>query len=67
MECLSDLDRVLGDTRIYFSQTRPTGERRRTDQVEAGAKLQGEPSNHDQDLPEWHPFAVWHRHVLSQR
>ncbi len=66
-ESLCDLHRVLADTRVYLSQPLRIRQRRCTDQVDAGAGSRTDLRIHAGEFPEWHPFAVWRRHVLTQR
>lgn len=65
MENHSELNRFLADSRIYFykmdrragsARCQPLG-------YGEGDAWQGT----DGSLPEWHPYAVWRRHVLADR
>lgn len=66
-ECPPELRRVLADTRIFLSQAKAGRRQRRTDRPDGDPVRETFERYRAGDLPEWHPFAVWHRHVFSER
>lgn len=60
MEHLNEIQRILADTRVYFARLPAKRE-----QAAAMADIPDLCNPTDLPAPEWDPYEVWRRHILT--